>query len=136
LGGPESDRNNPRRIQAVQSVFDEMARRHAGQVTVLPISQWLCPNGHFQKMRDGVVLRPDGVHVGGDGPAVTWEHWLGPRILQIARTPKRAPLGSGSTPLATATGADSPPTVPPGAPASSSPPTSSRSSPVTPPAAP
>lgn len=96
LGGPTSDRNDPKRLHEVQSVFREAARRHASQVTVVPISQWVCPNGHFQTSRDGVVLRPDGVHIGGkDGPAFTWQNFLGPRISAIARSPKSAPAGSG-----------------------------------------
>ncbi len=108
LGGIASARNDPRRLAAVQSVFAEAARRHAEQLTTLPISEWLCPGGHYQAERDGVVLRADGVHVGGSAAAFTWERWLGPRILQIAHQPKSAPAGSGAVQVVTVPTAPTP----------------------------
>lgn len=99
LGGPTSDRNNPQRLKAVQDVFNEAARRNAGQVTVLPISEWLCPGGVFQDSRDGIQLRPDGVHVDQQAAVLTWKAWLTPRLEAIARQPGAAPAASGAEPV-------------------------------------
>jgi hypothetical protein len=97
LGGTTSARNDPKRVGAVQRVFNEMARRHADQVTTLPISQWFCPGGKYLESRDGVVLRPDGVHTNIPGASLTWQDWLTPRLLQVGRTTKEAPVEPGVT---------------------------------------
>lgn len=85
LGGASSARNNPRRVAWVNGVFAAFARANPGRVTMIPISQWVCPGGHFLTQRDGIVLRPDGVHYDPQSAALTWT-WLAPRVEALARS--------------------------------------------------
>ncbi|MHB8505075.1 MAG: acyltransferase family protein [Acidimicrobiales bacterium] len=85
LGGAGSPRNDPSRVAWVNSVFGAFAAANPGRVTMIPISQWVCPGGHFLTQRNGVILRPDGVHYDPQSAALTWA-WLGPRVEALARS--------------------------------------------------
>jgi hypothetical protein len=90
LGGTNSPRNDPRRVAWVNSVFAQVARANPGRVTLIPISAWACPGGEFLATRNGVVLRPDGVHYDPQSATLTWT-WLAPQIAALAQTPTRVP---------------------------------------------
>jgi hypothetical protein len=86
LGGPGSPRDDPKRVAWVNQIFATVAAANPGRVSLIPISQWACPEGKFVTQHDGVTLRPDGVHYDPESALLTWEQWLGPRILTLART--------------------------------------------------
>jgi peptidoglycan/LPS O-acetylase OafA/YrhL len=91
LGGSSSPRNDPTRVAWVNSVFAQVAAANPGRMSLVPISQWACPGGRFLTERDGIVLRPDGVHYDAPSATLTWDSWLGPRIIRIAHTTSRVP---------------------------------------------
>ncbi|HEY3013962.1 MAG TPA: acyltransferase family protein [Nocardioides sp.] len=92
-------RNDPDRIAAVNDVLYGFARAHPDQVTVIRVSDWLCPDGVYQDEIDGVRVRYDGVHYsspkeGGDqGGATAWRQVLMPAIERDA---SKAPSGSAA----------------------------------------
>jgi peptidoglycan/LPS O-acetylase OafA/YrhL len=86
LGGAASPRLDPKRVAWVNHIFATVASANPGRVSLIPISQWVCPGGTFRTTYDGVVLRPDGVHYDPESAALTWRQWLGPRITALART--------------------------------------------------
>jgi hypothetical protein len=49
-------------------------------VTMLPVSEFLCPRGQFEAELDGVPLRPDGVHLTEASSALLWQTWLAGRL--------------------------------------------------------
>ena len=97
LGGANSARNDPKRVAWVNGIFRKVAAANTGRVSVVSISRWACPGGHFLTERDGVTLRPDGVHYDPQSAALTW-NWLEPRVLGLARTAARVPVSGGGAP--------------------------------------
>jgi peptidoglycan/LPS O-acetylase OafA/YrhL len=93
LGGTASPRNDPARVAWVNGVFRRVVAANPGRVTMIPISRWDCPGGHFLTERSGVTLRPDGVHFDPQSAALTWTTWLGPRLVRLAHTRSGAPAG-------------------------------------------
>ncbi len=75
-------RNDPARAQAVNRVLRQYARSRPHDVTIVHGSSWLCPGGHDQAKRDGVLLRQDGVHFTHDGGALFWNQVLMPAITK------------------------------------------------------
>jgi peptidoglycan/LPS O-acetylase OafA/YrhL len=102
LGGATSPRNDPSRVAWVNGVFRHVAEANPGRVTLEPISAWACPGGRFEEERDGVVLRPDGVHYDPQSATLTWDDWLGPRVRALARrtirVPRPGPVGPAPRP--------------------------------------
>jgi peptidoglycan/LPS O-acetylase OafA/YrhL len=97
LGGSASPRNDPARVAWVNRVFARAAAANPGRVSLVPISQWACPGGRFLTQRDGVILRPDGVHYDPQSATLTWDVWLGPRITALAHTTSRVPEPARTT---------------------------------------
>jgi hypothetical protein len=85
LGGPESDRNNPKNGAWVQGVLNEFAQRNPQRVAQVALTPFLCPGGKFRTKIGKVTLRPDGVHYSSPGAKLTWRDTLGPQLVRIAR---------------------------------------------------
>ncbi len=74
-------------------MLEAFAATHGSDVTLLRYSSFVCPHGTYQVVRDGVQVRPDGVHLSRGGAAAIWD-WLVPQLGLSAQP--TAP--SGSTP--------------------------------------
>ena len=75
----------------VNRVLHQVAAARASRVTVVPWSKWLCPGGNFLVHRDGVVLRPDGVHLDQRTSAPLLWDWLRPQLVALRRPRRRSP---------------------------------------------
>jgi hypothetical protein len=97
LGGPKSQRNDPRRIAWVNAIIAEMVARNPVRTRMVKISPFLCPGGKFRSSVEGLPLRPDGVHFTINSAQAAWR-WLSPQITAIARgddtTSRSATAGS------------------------------------------
>ena len=80
---PTQARNDPERVAALNLLMVGVAAAHPG-TTVLDYASFICPGGRFEPERDGVVTRPDGVHLGTDGAALTWA-WLVPQVQTLVQ---------------------------------------------------
>jgi lysophospholipase L1-like esterase len=60
----------------------EAAAAHGA--AVVDLADYVCPDGQCLTMRDGVVLRPDGVHFTKEGATLV-ARWLVPQL--VAATP-------------------------------------------------
>lgn len=78
----EGERRDPNRLAMVNLIIEDVADSRP-DVSVLHWSRFLCPNGGYEQIRDGVVVRYDGVHFFGDGQVSLWK-WLGPRLDDLA----------------------------------------------------
>lgn len=83
LGGIESDRNDPARRAWFNNLAARVSERYGDLITRVDIGGLLCPNGAFAEQINGVTIRPDGVHFGGDGAREVWD-WLAPQVMQAA----------------------------------------------------
>jgi len=86
LGGVTSERNDPRRLRAVNAVIKDVAKRYGTRATYIDMGPYLCPGGTFKDQIDGVEMRPDGIHFSDESAPLAWR-WLGPQILDFARRP-------------------------------------------------
>ncbi|HEX9504880.1 MAG TPA: SGNH hydrolase domain-containing protein, partial [Acidimicrobiia bacterium] len=78
---PENDGN---RIDHLNQLYREAARRHPDTAALVDLHGLLCPGGEFLTSRDGVSLRlDDGVHFSTDGAALIGR-WLLPRLQKLA----------------------------------------------------
>ncbi|HEV3266757.1 MAG TPA: acyltransferase family protein [Acidimicrobiales bacterium] len=79
------DEDSPARVNRLNSIIESVAAGHKNSVFVVPLNQYLDPNGHFTWTIDGKVVRQsDGIHTTVDGGA-----YLAPKIL-----PALAAIGS------------------------------------------
>jgi len=78
--------DDPARVDRLNQLIDQVAARHPGVVSVVPLNRFLDPAGHFTWTLGGQVARQgDGVHTTLAGGA-----YLAPRVL-----PLLAALGPG-----------------------------------------
>jgi len=77
--------NDESRVRWLNGVLGRYASHSAGRVTLLDMHRFLCGGG-YTATRDGVVLRPDGLHFTEAGAEVVWR-WLGPQLLRLAGRP-------------------------------------------------
>lgn len=75
------DRNDPKRAEAVNRVLTGFAAAHPDDTTVLDLAGYLCPGGRFAAEKNGVQMRPDGLHFSRAGANLVWR-WLMPQIVQ------------------------------------------------------
>jgi hypothetical protein len=87
-GSSIPERGDPKRATALNKVLYSVAAQDK-RLHILQWSNFLCPGGHFQDKKDGVVIRTDGVHFPPDGAHVVWK-WLGPQLLQLGREAQAA----------------------------------------------
>jgi hypothetical protein len=83
LGGGPNVRGDDRRVAWLNGVFRRFAATHASQLTIVPISPFLCPGGSYRKAIDGVTLRYDGVHFNTPALKFVWAY-LTPKLLGLA----------------------------------------------------
>jgi len=83
---PSSERMDPNRIAAINQVIRWVAASRPGRVALIDYAKFACPDGQFRTTVDGVVLRPDGMHVDKTSGPVAW-NWLAPIVLAAARRP-------------------------------------------------
>jgi peptidoglycan/LPS O-acetylase OafA/YrhL len=95
-GDVSSQRDDPRRVAAVNQVLAQTAADHPGQVKLVDVAAFLCPGGRDATMMDGVRVRGDGVHYTDAGAALTWR-WLAPQLAQLAHQDRPADTGRRST---------------------------------------
>src|SRR5262249_1404739 len=62
---------------------------HDPRLHLIDWNPFLCPGGPYVASKDGVVLRPDGIHFKYPGTRIVWQ-WLGPRVMQLARDAQAA----------------------------------------------
>ena len=86
LGGVAGDRNDVTRLKKVNAVVKDVATRYGRRATYIDMGPWLCPGGTFKEQIDGVEMRPDGVHFSDESAPIAWQ-WLGPKIIDFARSP-------------------------------------------------
>jgi peptidoglycan/LPS O-acetylase OafA/YrhL len=61
--GQPWDEDSPTRVDLLNRMIESVAAQHPGVVTVVPLHQYLDPNGHYTATIDGKVVRPgDGIH--------------------------------------------------------------------------
>ncbi len=71
--------DDPARVDRLNQLLADVARRHPGVVSLVPLNRFLDPQGHFTWTLDGRVVRQgDGVHTTLAGGA-----YLAPRILPL-----------------------------------------------------
>ena len=71
--------DDPARVDQLNRIIAEVARRHPGRVAVIPLHQFLDPDGHFTWTLDGQVARQgDGVHT-----TLAAGTYLAPRVLPL-----------------------------------------------------
>ena len=71
--------DDPARVDRLNQLLADVARRHPGVVSLVPLHRFLDPQGHFTWTLDGHVVRQgDGVHTTLAGGA-----YLAPRILPL-----------------------------------------------------
>ena len=65
----------------VRRAYGDLAARHPNRVTLLSVDDELCPGGRDCPLleRDGVPVRPDGIHFSPEGAA-----WLLPLLFDRA----------------------------------------------------
>jgi hypothetical protein len=63
LDGQPWDEDSPHRVDLLNQMIESVAAEHPGTVSVIPLNQYLDPDGHFTSSIDGRVMRfTDGVH--------------------------------------------------------------------------
>ena len=77
--GGRSDRTDPRRVAAVNTVIGEIARDRPDVVRIVDLAGFLCPDGRSRDHIRGVLMRDDGVHFTPDGARIV-SRWLAPRL--------------------------------------------------------
>jgi hypothetical protein len=87
LGGPDSARNDPRRVAAVNGVVDEVLARYPDRLARLSLADDLCPDGRADATLGGDLLRPDGVHVSGPATPLLWDQVVLPQLRALASGP-------------------------------------------------
>jgi hypothetical protein len=71
--------DDPARVDRLNRIIAEVARRHPGRVAVIPLHQFLDPDGHFTWTLGGQVVRQgDGVHT-----TLAAGTYLAPRVLPL-----------------------------------------------------
>jgi hypothetical protein len=93
LGGPDSPRNDPVRVAAVNEVIDDVLARYPRRLARLSIADALCPGGEAGATLGGAALRPDGVHVSGPAAPLLWERVLLPQLRAL--TPDQDAAATG-----------------------------------------
>ena len=83
-GDVSSQRDDPRRVAAVNQVLMQTAADHPGQVKLIDLGAFLCHGGRDTPILDGVRVRGDGVHYTAAGAALTWR-WLAPQLADLGR---------------------------------------------------
>jgi peptidoglycan/LPS O-acetylase OafA/YrhL/lysophospholipase L1-like esterase len=86
LGQPASERNDPKRVAAVNRALQALVARHTRRLHLIDLGGFLCPGGKDAGTIDGVKMRRDGVHFTPEGARVVWR-WLGPQLLDVAAHP-------------------------------------------------
>jgi len=77
--GQPWDQDAPARVDGLNRIITDVARRHPGVVAVIPLNRYLDPGGRFTSTIDGQVVRqPDGVHTTLAGGT-----YLAPKILPL-----------------------------------------------------
>jgi hypothetical protein len=100
-GGFEGDaktnreRNDPASIANVNQALVAIADRIPHRVSFVPWTDAICPGGKFATKVDGVVVRPDGVHVGNIAGAQIIAGRIAPLIGDLARKARAARETSG-----------------------------------------
>ena len=72
LGGKRSPRSDDAKVAWVNKVFRDFAAAHPRTVSILPVSDYVCPGGKFRAEVDGLVVRPDGTHYNPDATTAFW----------------------------------------------------------------
>ncbi len=87
LDGQPWDEDAPGRVDLLNRMIESVAAMHPGQVSIVPLNQYLDPDGHFAASIDGQAMRfADGVHT--TKAAGTY---LAPKILPQLAAAARAP---------------------------------------------
>jgi peptidoglycan/LPS O-acetylase OafA/YrhL len=82
--GEPWDQDSPARVNRLNQIVEAVAAQHPGVVSVIPLHQYLDPQGQFTWSIDGNVIRqPDGIHT-----TLATGAYLAPLVL-----PKLAALG-------------------------------------------
>jgi peptidoglycan/LPS O-acetylase OafA/YrhL len=82
--GPTAPESDPRRIDHLNQLYRQAAKRHPGTVTLVDLHGYLCPGGHYLAERDGTQLRTDdGVHLTPEGAALV-RKWLMPQLAALS----------------------------------------------------
>ena len=73
---PLPERSDPKRIAALNAVFEQVA----SELPHVEMVRWralVCPGGHRAEKLDGVSLwQPDNVHLSAAGGVLVWKWWL------------------------------------------------------------
>ncbi len=87
--GEPWDEDATSRVDRLNSIIEQVASEHPGVVSVIPLHDYLDPDGHFTWAIHGLVVRqPDGIHTTLAGGA-----YLAPKVL-----PKLEALGATPAP--------------------------------------
>ena len=73
------------RTDCVNDLYRRAVREHGAGSVLVELDEWVCPDDCLEEV-DGVVLRPDGVHLEGDGATLAVQ-WLLPEVLTRAGIP-------------------------------------------------
>lgn len=87
-GQADDEANEDWRIDALNGVYRDVAARDP-RVTLYDLNATLSPGGRYARSIDGMVVRPDGVHIHGDGGILVMES-LGPILAQEGEAVARA----------------------------------------------
>lgn len=74
LDAAERTQNDPARQERLNRVLARIDRER-DNVQILGMRGWLCPSGQFQEEIDGVVVRPDGVHLDEQSVPMWWNRF-------------------------------------------------------------
>jgi hypothetical protein len=80
----DAPRTDTGRIDWVNGVFKEFARRHSDQIQIIDLSRFVCRNDQPVKKMNGIELRPDGTHFSAVSSPLVWR-WLAPQLIDLAR---------------------------------------------------
>jgi peptidoglycan/LPS O-acetylase OafA/YrhL len=79
VSGPSKPENDDTRVDHLNALYREAARRHPDSTTLIDLHGYLCPNGTYLSTLHGTDLRIDGVHLTPEGAALV-RKWLIPQL--------------------------------------------------------
>jgi peptidoglycan/LPS O-acetylase OafA/YrhL len=76
--------NDESRVDWLNGVQRRYAASHAGQVSIIDLHGFVCPNGYTEQIPGVQQLHTDGLHFTPEGVQAIWR-WMGPQLVALTR---------------------------------------------------